>query len=83
MDSTSEDLVKPQDPPSEHLPGKQQRWALLYAEKIPWRRVLVEFVAIFTAVLLSFMAEDWREHLGDRRKEAALLRGLLQDLETG
>ena len=50
--------------------------------RIPWPRLALEFVAIFTAVLLSFVAEDWREHLGDRRRETQLLRGLLEDLEV-
>jgi hypothetical protein len=81
MDTPTEPLVDQQ------ISARQQttalnRWALLYPDKVPWRRILVEFVAIFTAVLLSFIAEDWREHLGDRRKEEALLRGLLQDVET-
>jgi hypothetical protein len=81
MDTTSQPPVE-QKSAAPAPTAEKQRWPALYAEKIPWRRILVEFVAIFTAVLLSFIAEDWRENLGDRRKEEALLRGLLQDLET-
>jgi hypothetical protein len=49
---------------------------------VPWRRVGVEFLAIFTAVLLSFIADDRREHLGERRVEGRLLEGLVSDLST-
>lgn len=43
-------------------------------------RLGLEFLAIFVAVMLSFLAEDWREHLGDQRKEIKLLNSLVHDL---
>lgn len=50
--------------------------------RIAWKRLALEFMAIFVAVFLSFLAEDYREYLGDRRDEVRLLRGLKQDLEV-
>jgi hypothetical protein len=50
--------------------------------RIPWTRLGFEFVVIFAAVLLSFIAEDWRQQLEDRRIERRLLLGLVQDLEV-
>ena len=51
-------------------------------EDISWRRVGVEFVAIFTAVLLSFIADDYREDLGERKVEDRLMAGLAGDLRA-
>lgn len=63
--------------------GEAATWRrLLRPEQVPWRRLFFEFFAIFSAVLLSFIAEDWRKERVDRRSEAQLLQGLLQDLET-
>lgn len=32
--------------------------------------------------MLSFLAEDWREYLGERREEVRLLEGLVQDIDA-
>lgn len=45
-------------------------------------RLALEFAAIFIAVFLSFLAEDWREYLGERREEVRLLEGLIEDLDA-
>ena len=45
------------------------------------RRGVVEFVAIFLGVSLSFLADDWRENLGDRRQAELVLAGIRADLE--
>jgi hypothetical protein len=47
-----------------------------------WRRGLVEFIAIFLGVTLSFLAEDWRETLRDRAEADRVLAGLVADLES-
>jgi uncharacterized protein DUF6090 len=45
------------------------------------RRGLVEFVAIFLGVTLSFVADDWREDLADGRQVELVLAGIRSDLE--
>lgn len=45
-----------------------------------WKRGFVEFLAIFLGVSLSFLAEDWRESLGEARQGNAVLRGIERDL---
>jgi len=45
-----------------------------------WKRGVVEFLAIFLGVSLSFLAEDWRESLGEARQGNAVLRGIERDL---
>jgi len=44
-------------------------------------RFLVEAGAIFLGVSLGFLADDYRDHLNDRRLEIESLGQLLQDLE--
>lgn len=45
------------------------------------RRGAIEFVAIFLGVSLSFLAEDYRESLGEADQEIRVLRGIAGDLE--
>jgi len=47
---------------------------------LKWKRGFVEFLAIFLGVSLSFLAEDWRESLGEARQGNAVLRGIERDL---
>lgn len=49
---------------------------------VPLKRILIEFLVLFSAVTLSFLAEDLREYLGDRRDEIELLERLVLDLEA-
>jgi hypothetical protein len=50
----------------------------------PWglrlRRLIVEFLVLFLAVSLSFVAEDFRESLGERREERVVLESIRADL---
>ena len=45
------------------------------------RRRLAEFLTVFLGVALAFLADDYRERLGDRRAEEAVLSGLRTDAE--
>jgi hypothetical protein len=45
------------------------------------RRGVVEFLAIFLGVSLSFLADDWRETRGERREEARVIELLASDLQ--
>lgn len=44
------------------------------------RRGAVSFLAIFLGVSLSFLAEDWRESLNERREARHALEGIMADL---
>lgn len=44
------------------------------------KRGIVEFVAIFLAVTLSFLADDWREELEQRDRAVGVLEGIERDL---
>lgn len=47
-----------------------------------WKRGIAEFVAIFLGVTLSFMADDWRDHLREKDEASRVLAGLAADLEN-
>ena len=46
------------------------------------KRALLEFLAIFLGVSLSFLADDWREARSERRQEDRVLELLAADLEA-
>lgn len=48
--------------------------------RVPWLRVMAEFLVIFAGVTLSLLADDWRQRQGDRAQETALLAGMHADL---
>ena len=48
--------------------------------RVPWKRVIAEFLAIFAGVTLSLFAEDWRQGREDRQREAEFLAEISQDL---
>lgn len=45
------------------------------------RRAVLEFFAIFLGVSLSFLADDWREFLSERREEKRVMRMIVGDIE--
>jgi hypothetical protein len=51
-------------------------------KKKKFREYFLEFIMIFLAVSLGFLAENVRERIGDRRKENDYLESLMQDLKT-
>ena len=50
--------------------------------RVPWARILAEFVAIFAGITLSLLADDWRQGREDRAEERSLLLGLMADLRA-
>jgi|SRR6185503_9707568 len=48
----------------------------------PWKEYLLEGLMIFLAVMMGFIAESYRERLGDRAKETEYMRSMVQDLRA-
>lgn len=46
-----------------------------------WREYILEFFMIFLAVTLGFVAENFREYLGERAKERDYIEGLIRNLK--
>ncbi len=46
-----------------------------------WKEYILEFLMIFLAVTLGFVAENFREYLGERAKEKDYIEGLVQNLK--
>jgi hypothetical protein len=51
-------------------------------KKKKFREYFLEFLMIFLAVTLGFIAENVRESIGDRRKEKDYIESMIQDLKT-
>src|SRR5664279_2153560 len=47
-----------------------------------WKEYFLEFLMIFLAVTLGFIAENIREHISDRSKEKEYIESMLQDLKS-
>ena len=45
-----------------------------------WKEYFLEFLMIFLAVTMGFLAEGLREHIGDKKKERELILALNKDL---
>ncbi len=54
----------------------------LHHKKKNFREYFLEFLMIFLAVTLGFIAENVRESIGDRSKEKEYAESLIQDLKT-
>lgn len=50
--------------------------------KVPWKRIIAEFVAISVAVYLGLLADNYREYRLDKVKEREYLGLLAKDLDT-
>ncbi|HEV8505264.1 MAG TPA: hypothetical protein VGQ53_07695, partial [Chitinophagaceae bacterium] len=46
-----------------------------------WKEYFLEFLMIFLAVLLGFIAENFREHLTERSKEKQYIDGFIRNLK--
>ena len=46
-----------------------------------WKHYLFEFLMLFLAVFCGFLAENFREHLLEGKKEKAFMRSLVEDLK--
>jgi hypothetical protein len=49
---------------------------------IPWRRLLVESLAVVLSILLAFSIDAWWDGHKERRRERDVLAGLLEDFEA-
>jgi len=46
-----------------------------------WKEYILEFIMIFLAVTLGFVAENFREYLGERAKEKDYIEGFIRNLK--
>jgi hypothetical protein len=53
----------------------------LHHEKKKFKEYLLEFLMIFLAVTMGFLAENLREHFGDKEKERDYIVGLVNNLK--
>ena len=45
-----------------------------------WTRYFFEFLMLFLAVFAGFLAENWREHIVERKREKEYIRSMIEDL---
>lgn len=50
--------------------------------KKSWKQYFWEFLMLFLAVFCGFLAENFREHLVERRQEKEYMHSLVEDLQT-
>lgn len=55
---------------------------LPHGEKKRFKEYLLEFLMIFLAVTMGFIAENIREHLSDNSKESEYIAGMVKNLEV-
>src|ERR1700749_1229192 len=55
---------------------------LPHGEKKKFKEYFLEFLMIFLAVTMGFVAENVREHLSDNSKESEYITGLFKDLKS-
>jgi hypothetical protein len=51
-----------------------------YPKPKKWKEYFLEFLMIFLAVTLGFIAENFREHLNDRAKEKQYIKSFIHNL---
>lgn len=54
----------------------------LHHKQKPWKEYILEFIMIFLAVTLGFIAENIREHFSDKDKAKVFAASLYQDFKT-
>src|SRR6476620_11729667 len=47
-----------------------------------WKHYFFEFLMLFLAVFAGFLAENWREHIVERKREKEYIRSMIEDLKT-
>lgn len=68
------------NPESEHMEVHKHPHHVMHKKK--WSEYLLEFFMLFFAVFLGFIAENWREHLVENKKEKEYMHSLVLDLKT-
>ena len=49
-------------------------------ERKKWTHYFFEFLMLFLAVFAGFLAENWREHIVERKREKEYIRSMIEDL---
>ena len=50
-------------------------------ERKKWTHYFFEFLMLFLAVFAGFLAENWREHIVERKREKEYIRSMIEDLK--
>src|ERR1041385_719217 len=53
-----------------------------HTERKKFTHYLWEFLMLFLAVFCGFLAENWREHIVENRREKVLVKSMLNDLRA-
>lgn len=51
-----------------------------HTERKKWKHYFFEFLMLFLAVFAGFLAENWREHIVERKREKEYIRSMIEDL---
>jgi hypothetical protein len=51
-----------------------------HTERKKWHHYFFEFLMLFLAVFAGFLAENWREHIVERKREKEYIRSMVEDL---
>jgi hypothetical protein len=51
-----------------------------HTERKKWHHYFFEFLMLFLAVFAGFLAENWREHIVERKREKEYIRSMIEDL---
>ena len=52
-----------------------------HTEGKKWKHYFFEFLMLFLAVFAGFLAENWREHIVERKREKEYIRSMIEDLK--
>ena len=52
-----------------------------HTERKKWQHYFFEFLMLFLAVFAGFLAENWREHIVERKREKEYIRSMIEDLK--
>ena len=53
----------------------------VHTERKKWTHYFFEFLMLFLAVFAGFLAENWREHIVERKREKEYIRSMIEDLK--
>lgn len=70
----------PQNLEIENMEVHKHPHHILHKKK--WGEYLLEFIMLFLAVFLGFLAENWRERLVENKKETEYMHALTNDLKS-
>ncbi|TAL42914.1 MAG: hypothetical protein EPN92_10980, partial [Chitinophagaceae bacterium] len=53
-----------------------------HTERKKWTHYLWEFLMLFLAVFCGFLAENWREHIVEHKREKQYIFSMIKELEA-